>query len=298
MAKKLLVLNNRQAASFNMDSIGKLIDAFELHENPRLVIKLLNSESGAAHYQWFTNTFASSFEAHEFDPQSSICSLSSETWHLWNDNFLPGKQGPAVDANELDDAKVKLVKFFSDVVIPLCAETNAIVLLPASDWDVGAHAFCQAANLLRSKWGERLPFSMLGFGWRWVFQRKSTEEGSVAFHLYNRSNSFRKNYDMMEEFNEKYSGPDRSKWVNPDLLAGIDNYILWEGAAFNSYGRFRHWDTLPAMSLENLIFRYFNKSIPSFAMRCTRTHPLMQNQVSSPSLSLQLLICLRFAWMS
>eukprot|EP00960_Hanusia_phi_P057441 763573-Hanusia_phi.AAC.1 len=279
MTKKLLVLNNRQASVFTRESIPKLFHAFELNGKPKLVVKLLHSEAGTMQYKWFTERVGEDFEEGKFDPQPLLSGNVGGVANMWRENYLPSSHGPSAKQNELENAKVKLVNFFRDVLIPLCAQTNAIVLMPASDWDMGAHAFSQAVNLLRSKWGAKLPFSTMGSGWRWVFQRQSLVDGTVSHQIRSKSESFRRNDEMMDDFNRAVSSPEPSKWVSQDLLAGVDNYILFEGATVDSHGNFVNWNPGPANLLENMILENFSQSIPCFTLRFTRTHENTNNQI-------------------
>ncbi|EKX48124.1 hypothetical protein GUITHDRAFT_137062 [Guillardia theta CCMP2712] len=279
MTKKLLVLNNRQASVFTRESIPKLFHAFELNGKPKLVVKLLHSEAGTMQYRWFTERVGKDFEEGKFDPQPLLSGNIGGVPDMWRENYLPGNHGPSVQQSELENAKVKLVNFFRDVLIPLCAQTNAIVLMPASDWDMGAHAFSQAVNLLRSKWGAKLPFSTMGSGWRWVFQRQSRVDGTVSHQIRSKSESFGRNDDLMDDFNKAVSSPERSKWVSQDLLAGVDNYILFEGATVDTNGKFVNWNPGPANLLENMILENFSQSIPCFTLRFTRTHENTNNQI-------------------
>ena len=59
----------------------------------------------------------------------------------------------------------RLDQFMSDVIIPLAEQTNATVLITAmAEGCVLSASFVRVCALVRAKWGQRMPFSVIAAG--------------------------------------------------------------------------------------------------------------------------------------
>ena len=60
-------------------------------------------------------------------------------------------------------AERALDMFMRDVVVPLAAKTNAVVLVAPYSCCAMSVAFCKAATMAKGKYGDHLPFTTLAF---------------------------------------------------------------------------------------------------------------------------------------
>lgn len=130
--KQLLYLTNAQAREFNVGNIDRLIASFEI-PRPHIVITFPKTASGFAQMNVAKACGDTAMKIASFDDE------------------LPG-----------DKVFTQLVRFMKDVVIPMAADNKALVLLELSATCDSSSAFMQAINLVRGRFGHKLPFTVLG----------------------------------------------------------------------------------------------------------------------------------------
>ncbi len=139
--KQLLYLTNAQAREFNNTNIDRLLTTFEI-PTPHIVITFPKSSCGFA--QWNVSRACG-------ENTMKICSF---------DDQMPGEQ-----------VFTQLVRFMKDVVIPMAAESKALVMLELSATCDTSSAFMQAIALTRDRFGHNLPFTVLGIDVAMRFHR-------------------------------------------------------------------------------------------------------------------------------
>ena len=111
------------------------------------------------------------------------------------------------------------------------------------------------------------------------------KEGTVAHSMKLASKEFGKRSKLMKEMYDSImgglnlNGPEENP-LNQDLLPGVDNYILFEGASVDRQGKFSKWDPGPSGSLEVLMLAHFAKNLPCFTIRTTRSHWMTPHKAS------------------
>jgi hypothetical protein len=139
--KQLLYLTNAQAREFNIGNIDRLIASFEI-PRPHIVITFPKTASGFAQWNVAKECGDVTMKIASFDDQ------------------LSG-----------DQVFTQLVRFMKDVVIPMAADNNALVLLELSATCDSSSAFMQAIMLVRGRFGNKLPFTVLGVDLAMRFHR-------------------------------------------------------------------------------------------------------------------------------
>jgi len=140
---KLLFLTNAQAdlIAKSPGSVQKMLDALEVGK-PSLVIELCCSPG-----------FRDAVRTLPLDPQA--CADSG-----WQ-GFIPDRP-PFLDRTEERDAEAKIDMFMANVLIPLAAQTNAIVLCSATaDHCILSKSFLRMYGVARPKWGNKKPFTVI-----------------------------------------------------------------------------------------------------------------------------------------
>ena len=189
---KLLFLTNPQAdlISKSPTNVQKMLDALEVGK-PSLVIDLLKSCGGTSH--------------------TKILPIS--TAKLLEQGFLGvvPNRGPYLDSAASLDSKAQLDLFMSDVLIPLAAQTNAIVLCSASDGECSlSNAFMRMFKMVRSKWAGKPPFTVICTTSSIEDLYRNPDEGAYWREVRRASRSWRnRDQQMREAFQSKSGDPAR-----------------------------------------------------------------------------------------
>lgn len=75
--------------------------------------------------------------------------------------FSPGFTSPGPHDTDLYNVSKRLDHFMNEVLIPLAAENHAIVFVNADRSCGLSESFIRVASLMRNKWGDRLPFTVI-----------------------------------------------------------------------------------------------------------------------------------------
>ena len=140
---KLLFLTNPQAEQIasTPESIQKLLDALEIPK-PSLVIELLGS---------WGSRFSTESESPEWFAQAAT-SHAAGVLH-GNPPFLSREDERA--------AAAKIDMFMADVLIPLAAQTNAVVLCGATGNDLLSASFTRMYSVTKHRWCGPPPFTII-----------------------------------------------------------------------------------------------------------------------------------------
>ena len=142
--RKLLFLTNHQAEliATDNDALQKMLDALEVGK-PGLVIDLIKSPG----FVEFTTLS---------DP------IGVEFQRLGELAGIVHGYGPFNTSREERDVSRRLDEFMSDILIPLAASNNAVVLCAAVQSDcVLTASFTRMYAVQRSRWGNTLPFTII-----------------------------------------------------------------------------------------------------------------------------------------
>ena len=166
--KKIIYLTNLQAnvISSELQNVVKLLDAFELPPSCKLVIRFL-PVSGGSHM--IDNGMLSAFRALKRDQNYAqewrkLLRRQAQSVPGFGQEVLPIP--PFL--NEVDDqaeAEWGIESFMRDVLVPLAAETNALVVGSAFKDDTMMMLFSKVADSLDAKFGSvgQSPWQMFGF---------------------------------------------------------------------------------------------------------------------------------------
>eukprot|EP00966_Prymnesium_polylepis_P194231 4502692-Prymnesium_polylepis.1 len=143
---KLLFLSNSQAnlLASSDDSLQKMLDALEVPK-PQLIINLLSSEG----FDFTVNLYG----RQGFDSAAAS----------WAAGIVSSRT-PFLTPEEERTAEQRVDGFMADVLIPLAAQTNAVVITPPYQESILTLSLMRMYSLQRSKWGGKPPFTMISAG--------------------------------------------------------------------------------------------------------------------------------------
>ena len=167
MSRKLIFLTNHQAKLFQMNNIASFLESFD-YPTPKLVIWFMSCSGGSS---TINSGMLSSFKAlRPSDP--GFEQKWKELLKIQADNSPdPGycqdvlPIAPFDTDEDLFKAEWKMECFMRDVLVPLAAETNALIVGSAFQDASLMMMFARVAKSLGSKYGGMgaSPWTMLGF---------------------------------------------------------------------------------------------------------------------------------------
>ena len=246
--KKLLYLTNLQASVFTTGvHVERLLAGLEVPE-PKLVIKLIHSVSGVS--------WVESKPAEERMPRRDWTQVGNP----------PGVTsfGGIVDLEEAVCQERELELFLEETLIPIAAESQALVLLDLNLDCTLSSCFTRAVRNVRSRYGDVLPFSIIGVTTAVSMYLASVEDnGNIACQLARGSNHWR----------------ERLPTIKPAVHAGypveymndaVSHYIIVE--AVNDTVVPHVEEHGPRVSFEHLVLNHLVATLPSIAIRTTRSN--------------------------
>jgi hypothetical protein len=246
--KQLMYLTNAQAREFNNGNIDRLLATFEIPA-AHIVITFPKSSCGFA--QW---NIASACG----DTSHKICSF---------DDQMPGEQ-----------VFSQLVRFMKDVVIPMAAESHALVLLELSATCDTSSAFMQAILLTRDRFGHKLPFTVLGVDVAMRFHRGVLDKPSSYTAKLAERSKWKRRLTFVESFWQQLAvEADRAGKNHGDHIGfsgnasksgipeGVNSLILVEGIDCDSGGKPERVYKQLALQLSTLVLKHVTSSLPSIA---------------------------------
>eukprot|EP00802_Teleaulax_amphioxeia_P002218 Tamp_02220.p1 GENE.Tamp_02220~~Tamp_02220.p1 ORF type:complete len:1055 (+),score=171.08 Tamp_02220:1064-4228(+) len=281
---KLVYFQNRQAALFNQANVKNLLGAFEL-QTPKLVIRLSPS-LGGSHFISSQSpgvatvdalpeaTFTERVKEALLKQRAQDPDLAGEAANSPYDKFvLPS----FVSEEQSSQAEWKIEMFCRDVLVPMAAETNALVIGSAYSDDQLFMAFCRQASLMKSKYGGQLPFSTLGLGDAPSFACCIVKGGeSNVCPLFNVCSAWRQRLplilralvmDSEDEDAADWTGDgmkDFNEWDIPmDINPNIQNFLIVECVDVHKSGEVKGISHDHKEALFRNIMDYLVASLPS-----------------------------------
>ena len=220
---RVLYLTNMQASLFRADTVEKMMQAFEMPA-PSLVIKLMDSLA----YPVDFSTRGSELTAEE----------RQEVYTHHTHNVI-GHEHSFESRSEATKSTRKLINFFKEVLLPLAAETNALILCSALDSCALSSTLAQVMPLFAAKFEGRLPFTVLAIGAAVNFANAAVhDDSSLAAELSRKSKNWRKGMEKMKALEDAKDqeaadgGKERlaleKRW-KIDVQRDLRNYVLIEG---------------------------------------------------------------------
>jgi hypothetical protein len=264
---RLLYLTNMQAQLFNAETVPKMMNTFEVKQSS-LVINLMDS-------YWYPISF-------ETDTYKR---WTREDWdataddHLIESHNCAGFTGPFASREEATLATRRLANFFKEVLLPLAAETNAILLCSAQNGCILSSILAEVMPLFSARYGGKLPFTVFGVGPAVNFTwnaRVENAPNSLACELSTKSKNWQKGLGKMEAAAHKLYG---ASWSRTDVQPGLGNYLIVECVSGRSSDRW-HVDKGPLVSFQNELLQALASQLPVLCVRTggsNSSNPLSAN---------------------
>ena len=257
---RLLYLSNKQADSIasSPKALQKMLDALEIKQ-PKLVINLLSS--------WGLRASLNLYPEQEYNKNTETAGLQFN-----NPAFL--------DDEQEQRTRAQLDMFMADVILPLAAATNALIIANGITGDCAlAGSLSRSFSLQRAKWAGAPPFTILSISpctpilyynkdkdsyWRMI------QQGSTAWKTADKS---------MEERVQKhgYEGLDyeRDK-VKHDLEPNCTHLIVVDQLSDTKAS----FDKGPFLHLRTELIRFLSVDVPSLAMKTAWSVKMEQKDMS------------------
>jgi len=232
--KKFLFLTNSQARMFNESNIHTLIEAFNLPK-PQLVIKLMNSSHGCA------------YERSKRDARGGRPVELSSLYNVKNSV----------------EAESELTLFLQEFLIPLAAANHAILFVRLIPECTLFNCLKSALAGIRSRYGRRLPFTVIGIDTELYFHNSLEDEKTYTNDIKDKSVNWREHCEHMEDLHAEDNIKDAMG--DAEIPEDIDNIILVDG--IDDDGKV---DTMAARELEWLVLRQFSKTLPCIGLQTDR----------------------------
>jgi hypothetical protein len=250
---RVLYLTNMQAQLFKAETVPKMMQAFEARQ-PSLVINLMEGSSYPIFYE-------KDIDVRELSEQERA------DWSLAMPHNILGSSDSFASRAEAAQATRHLANFFKEVLLPLAAETNAVILCSAKDTDILSATMTEVLPLFAARYGGQLPFTVFGiapaanFAWQML---KSLN--SLASELAMKSKNWHKGIAKIEAAATKDQGEEAGKWIREDVQPGLGNYIIIECVSGKSSDRW-HEDRAPLVTFQNELLQALASQLPVLCVR-------------------------------
>eukprot|EP01045_Picozoa_sp_COSAG04_P036981 COSAG04_NODE_9238_length_884_cov_0.923567_1_plen_224_part_01 len=154
------------------------------------------------------------------------------------------------------------------MLLPLAADTNAIVLCDARNTDVLSNALAEVMPLFTAKFGGKLPFTVLATTpATWMEYNMLHNPDSLICELANKSRNWRTGITKFERLVPKHYGDQpKEKWARDDLQPGLGNYIIVEGISGRSPDTWKA-DSSPLVTFQNELLQALSAQLPTLCVR-------------------------------
>ena len=269
--KRLLFLTNSQAeflASSNA-SLQKMLDALEVPK-PKLIINLLSSQGFT---DYVTNAVNDNIE--EYGTEEA--------------GLVPGR-GPFVTLDDEISAIEKLDHFMASVILPLAAQTQAIIISNACPSDcVLSSSLTRMLSVHRSKWGKDIPFTVLSVSGSVPYLYQNPNETAVWRSIRRASRAWRqRDRKLLELVWEKFENevPECRCDLDPNAMI----YLLVDTIHAKK-------DTLghrgPFNKLMNELIRHMASTLPSLTIKTGHSDkPPLEKATGSASSLAVAMVCM------
>eukprot|EP01043_Picozoa_sp_COSAG02_P019711 COSAG02_NODE_958_length_15648_cov_5.487620_13_plen_705_part_00 len=267
---RILYLTNMQARLFGAETVPKMLNVFEVSQ-ASLVINLMDSGGYPVEY----DTDAGSETAVE----SEQGDVGLENYECPHNVFHPDFDSFA-SRSEATQATRRLSKFFKEVLLPLAAETNAIILCNACNGDILAATLTEVLPTFAAQFGGKVPFTVFGMlGALEVAWSTLEAPSTFAYEMAAKSKNWRHGFAKIEAASVKDQGNNRNTWYRTDVLPGLGNYITIESVFGVSSDQW-HADRAPLQIFQNELLQSLASDLPTLCVRTggsNQTTPLTAN---------------------
>ena len=242
-----------QAQLFKAETVPKMMQAFEARQ-PSLVINLMEGSGYPCMYEKLVDGMElGEQERAEF----SITLIHS----------VLGSSDSFANRAEAAHATRRLTTFFKEVLLPLAAETNAIILCSAKNSDILSTILTEVLPLFAARYGGQLPFTVFGIGPAMNFAWQTLKShSSLASELGMKSKNWQKGLVKIEAAITKEQSEEPGKWEQIDVQVGLGNYIFIECVSGKSSDRW-HVDRTPLVTFQNELLQALASLLPVLCVR-------------------------------
>lgn len=239
---KLLFLTNQQAdlIASTTEGVQKMLDALEV-KKPSLVIEFIKS--------W------------GFRASTKICAEEDYQKLVRASGILHGRPSFLTHEDE-QEAEAKIDMFMADVMIPLAAQTHAVVLCDAIPGDCAlSTSFLRMYAVMRSKWSGPAPFSVISSTDAIHRLYLNPNEDTHWRNVRRTSRAWRqRDAKLLEVHGPKSDDAPRN---NHDLDSNASCIILTD----QIHPRRDKLEKKPFSALRHALIRYLGSSVPSLAIK-------------------------------
>ena len=244
---KLLFLTNVQAEllASNDDSLEKMLNALEV-PTPQLVINLLHSTGFSEHVN-------EKGAEGDFDVSSQDAGIVS-------------CRAPFTTPEQERAAEQRIDGFMADVLIPLAAQTHAVILTPPFSVSILTRSLMRMYAVQRSKWIGRPPFTILAMGTSIDIMYCNPDLNACWREVRKQSRAWKsrdkKLLDLVQQLNAKPDGslPSYNLDFDPNCMC----IITTDAIEPKKESKF---DKGPFNALLNHLVRYLGSSLPSLTIK-------------------------------
>jgi hypothetical protein len=271
--KRLLFLTNSQAEFLagSSSSLQKMLEALEI-PRPKLIINLLSS-------QGFTD-YCKNMAAQRGGRMED---LGKE-----EPGLVPGR-GPFLTLDDEISAIEKLDHFMASVILPLAAQTQAIIICNACPKNcMLSSSLTRMLSVHRSKWGQDIPFTVLSVSANVPYLYQNPDESAVWRSIRRASRAWRhRDRKLLELVWSKFNNevPETGDDLDPNAMI----YLLVDTIHAKK-------DILdhrgPFNKLMNELIRHMASTVPSLTIKTANSDkPILEQATSAASSLAVAMVC-------
>ncbi len=257
---KLLFLTNPQADSICSSSLTlrKMLEALEI-DSPKLVINLICSTGLRASLNVYSESY-------------------------YNKASTAGKiydTPPFLNLEEEQMCLARLDQFMQDILLPLAASTNALILTNAVKAECAlSNSLSRSFKLQRAKWGNKPPFVILSVAEDLPSLYMNPDPEAYWRGLRRRSKAWKARDKAILETVHSYgyggSFPETSQYPNNDLDKDAKAFLIVDQLTASQQG----FDGGPANTLRVEVLRFLVSTLPSLAVKTCHANKNEQGNTS------------------
>ena len=261
--RKLLFLTNSQASllASSGTSIQKMLDALEIPK-PKLIINLVMSMG-------FTE-----------------CCEACAPWEGGADGLYAGliHNRGAFKTKEEEHAAIALIdRFMLETIIPLAAQTNAIIITPAeSNACILTRSLLKMTGLIRSKWENGVPYSVISLESCAGFYYGNNKPAAVWKTIRKHSKVWQARSDYINHLYHKAFADPETGLLQPEYWDIDINsmYLIIVDAIDPEKQEINH--TAPANKLKTELMRYLGANLPAITFKTGNSWKAPLERASDP----------------
>jgi hypothetical protein len=254
--RKILFLTNRQASllASSSETVQKMIDTLEI-PSPKLIINLL-----------YTLGFQEDCDGARFDAKSKGFEYGGCVFNLAEGSgvacgAVPGRP-PFLSTNDEGEVLDKLDRFMAEVIIPLAAETNALIVCAGANQCQLTARLLLMVKIQQAQWGDKLPFTILAIHPQACQIYRNSLLDANWRQLRKSSRAWRqRDKKILDSMNAHYHGD--IPFLNMDIVSApyaivVDGIDDKKGIPLVQ---------TPGLHLKNEIVRHFASQVPSLTIK-------------------------------